>query len=106
MAEVVWTEPALAGLDTIADYIALDVPKAASLLVQRIFKHFDQLATHPRSGLKLSELKGWRHRRIVEPACRVNYRQDKKCGYILHVVRSERLLGHSTLAVCAMGAKK
>ena len=29
MAEIVWTEPALADLDTIADYIAIDNPTAA-----------------------------------------------------------------------------
>jgi ParE-like toxin of type II ParDE toxin-antitoxin system len=34
MAQVVWTEPALADLDAIADYIALDNPEAARLLVK------------------------------------------------------------------------
>ena len=43
MAQVVWTEPALADLDTIADYIALDNPEAAAALVQRIFQHADHL---------------------------------------------------------------
>lgn len=28
MAEIIWTEPALADLDAIADYIALDKPDA------------------------------------------------------------------------------
>jgi plasmid stabilization system protein ParE len=28
MAEIIWTEPALSDLDTIADYIALDKPEA------------------------------------------------------------------------------
>lgn len=35
MAEVIWAEPALNDLDAIADYIALDNPEAARLLVQR-----------------------------------------------------------------------
>ena len=30
MAEIIWTEPALADLDAIADYIALDKPDAAA----------------------------------------------------------------------------
>jgi plasmid stabilization system protein ParE len=42
MAQVIWAEPALNDLDTIADYIALDNPAAASQLVQRIFVHVDQ----------------------------------------------------------------
>jgi len=92
MAEVIWTEPALGDLDTIADYIALDNPRAAALLVRRIFKHVGQQTEHPRSGSKVPELKGWRYRQIVEPPCRVLYRQDKARVYILHVVRSERLM--------------
>lgn len=98
MAEVVWSEPALADLDAIADYIALENPDAASQLVRRIFGHVDQLASHPRSGSKLPELRGWRYRQLIEPPCRVIYRQDKKSVYILHVVRLERLLRRAVLA--------
>ena len=50
MAEIVWSEPALADLDAIADYIALENPVAASELVKRIFGHIGQLADHPESG--------------------------------------------------------
>jgi plasmid stabilization system protein ParE len=50
MAEVVWTEPALADLDAIADYMALDNTQAARELVQRVFRHVGQLVTHPLSG--------------------------------------------------------
>ena len=39
MAEIVWTEPALSDLDAIADYIALDNPRA---LVRRVFLHVEQ----------------------------------------------------------------
>jgi plasmid stabilization system protein ParE len=35
MAEVIWAEPALNDLDSIADYIALDNPEAARRLVRR-----------------------------------------------------------------------
>lgn len=92
MAEVVWTEPALSDLDAIADYIALENPAAAAELVQRVLKHVGQLADHPLSGPELPELPGWRYRQIVEPPCRVIYRCDKRTVYILHVVRTERLL--------------
>ena len=62
MTEVIWTEPALNDLDAIADYIGLDSPAAASGLVRRRFKHVDQLVTHPDSGSKPQELRGWRYR--------------------------------------------
>lgn len=48
MAELIWTEPALSDLDAIADYIALDNLEAARDLVQRVFRHVEQLAEHPR----------------------------------------------------------
>lgn len=92
MAEVIWTEPALSDLDAIADYIALENPDAARALVQRVFHHVDQLVDHPRSGSKPPELRGWRYRQIVEPPCRVFYREDCNRVFILYVMRAERLL--------------
>jgi plasmid stabilization system protein ParE len=106
MAEIIWTEPALGDLDAIADYIALDNPRAAALLVQCMFKHVGQLSEHPRSGSKVPELKGWRYRQIVEPPCRVLYREEKGRVFILHVVRSERLLRGKVLAARAKGIKR
>ena len=92
MAQVIWTEPALADLDAIADYIALDNPEAARRLVQKVFKHVAQLERHPRSGSVPAELRGSRYRQIIEPPCRVFYRSDGKRVWIPHVMRSERLL--------------
>lgn len=92
MAEIIWTEPALADLDAIADYTALDKPDAAKALVRRVFAHVEQLADHPGSGSKPAELKGWRYRQIVEPPCGVFYRYQRERVYILYVMRSERPL--------------
>lgn len=91
MAEIIWTEPALSDLDAIADYIALDKPEAARLLVQRVFQHVEQLSEHPKSGSRPPELKGWRYRQVVESPCRVFYRIDGDRVYILYVMRGERL---------------
>lgn len=92
MAEIVWTEPALADLDAIADYVALDDPDAAKDLVRRIFRHVDQLARHPKIGSKPPEIRGWRYRQIVEPPCRIFYRQDGARVFILYVMRGEQVL--------------
>jgi len=97
MVEVVWTEPALSELDAIADYIALENPDAARELVQRIFRHVNQLANHPKSGYKPPELRGWRYRQIVEPPCRIFYREESGRAYILYVMRAERLLRRTKL---------
>lgn len=88
MAEVIWTEPAISDLDAIADYIALEDPDAARELVRRVLHHVGQLANHPRSGPKPRELSGGRYRQIVEPPCRVLYREDSTRVYILYVMRA------------------
>ena len=105
MAEIVWSEPALADLDAIADYIALENPVAASELVKRIFGHIEQLVDHPESGSRPQELGKSRYRQIVEPPCRVFYRYDGHKVFILHVMRSERLLRMSQLAKRSKQAK-
>lgn len=106
MAEVIWTEPTLSDLDAIADYIALDNPEAAKSLVQNVFQHIGQLADHPGSGSKPQELKGWRYRQIIEPPCRIIYREEGSHVYILHVIRSEQMLRRSKLEKRSTRAKK
>jgi hypothetical protein len=44
------------------------------------------------------ELKGWRYRQIVEPPCRIFYREDAGRVLILHVMRSKRLLSPELLS--------
>jgi plasmid stabilization system protein ParE len=98
MVEIVWTEPALADLDAIADHIALDDPEAAKDLVRRVLRHVEQLASHPKSGPKPPELSGWRYRQISEAPCRIFYRYDATRVYILYVMRGERLLRPGVLS--------
>lgn len=97
MAQVIWSEPAIADLDAIADYIAIEIPDAAAKLVAQVFLHVEQLADHPESGSRPQELKRTRYRQIIEPPCRVFYRFDGASVLILHVMRSERLLRRSRL---------
>ncbi|WP_198104337.1 type II toxin-antitoxin system RelE/ParE family toxin, partial [Xanthomonas citri] len=76
MAEIIWSVPALADLDAIADYTAIDNAPAAAALVKRVFAYVEQLIEHPDSGSRPQELKRSRYRQIVEPPCRVFYRVD------------------------------
>ena len=101
MAEVAWTEPAVADLDAVADYIALDNPDAARALVARVFAHVEQLASQPESGSRPRELGSRsRYRQIVEPPCRVFYRYEAATArvFVLYVMRGERLLRPGRLA--------
>ena len=97
MVEIVWTEPALSDLDAIADFIALENPIAAQKSVRRIFKHVEQLTGHPKGGSKPAELNDHNYQQIIEPPCRVFYRHNYSCGFILHVMRSEQRLRASKL---------
>lgn len=98
MAEIVWTEPAIADLEAIADYIALENSSAASALVQRIFVYVRQLQVHPESGTRPRELGSrTRYRQIIQPPCRIFYRFDGTYVYVVHVMRTERLLRRSAL---------
>ncbi len=98
MAEIIWTEPALQDLDAIADYIALDDPVAAAGLVQRVFRHVEQLMEHPESGSRPPEMRQSRYRQIVEAPCRVFYRYDGSLVLVLYVMRGERRFRKTRLA--------
>jgi plasmid stabilization system protein ParE len=93
MAQVIWTDPAITDLDAIADYIALENPIAATELIKRILDHIAKLMDFPELGAIPDELEKYsRYRHIVEPPCRIFYRFDAGIVFILHVMRSERLL--------------
>lgn len=92
MARLIWTEPALADLDEIAEYIALDDLRAAARLVAKVFERVERLERFPNSGRRPTELAETPYREVVVPPCRIFYRVDRELVYILYVMRSERLL--------------
>ncbi len=92
MAQIIWTEPALADLNDIVEYIAVDNPAAARKLVANILDKTERLGRFPKSGRIPPELKGSRYREIIVGPCRIFYRTDKTRLYILHVMRAEKLL--------------
>ena len=101
MAELIWTEPAVADLDAIADYIALDDPTAARALVAWVFAHVEQLIAHPESGAHPRELGARsRYRQITEAPCRVFYRYEARTKriFVLYVIRGEVSLRPRRLA--------
>ena len=92
MAELIWTEPALADLSEMAEYIALENPPAARTLVERVFSAVERLERHPASGKVPAELEGNRYREVICGPCRILYRHTKGQVIILYVMRSEREL--------------
>ncbi len=90
MAQVIWAEPALHDLDSIADYIALDDPKAATRLVRRVFEKVDQLIGVPKTGTRPRELTGTPYRKLTVRPILIYYRIEGGKVIIIHVVRGER----------------
>lgn len=92
MAEIIWTEPALSDLNDIAEYIALENIVAAKQLVKTIFTKVERLNVFPESGRIPPELSHLSYREVIVNPCRIFYKQDGDCVYILFVMRSEREL--------------
>ncbi|QJD60409.1 type II toxin-antitoxin system RelE/ParE family toxin [Pseudomonas sp. gcc21] len=92
MAQIIWTEPALQGLDAIAEYVALDNPSAARNLVEDVFKRTARLEDFPQSGRIPPELPDSVYREVVAPPCRIFYREEGRSVLILYVMRVEQEL--------------
>jgi plasmid stabilization system protein ParE len=97
MARVIWAEPALLDLDTIADYIALDKPDAAHKLVREVFSRVGRLQRFPKMGSVPPEIPDLPYRQLHIPPCRVFYRISKKNIYVVHVMRGEQLVKRELL---------
>lgn len=97
MARLIWTEPALRDLETIAEYIALDKPDAAQRYVTKVFAAVERLSQFPKSGSIPCEISNLPYRQIVIPPCRVFYRYDKDYVFIIFVMRSEQNLQQDTM---------
>ena len=96
MAEVIWAEPALYSLQEVTDYISLDNPDAARVLVGKVFQAIDLLERNPELGNVPSELKNTPYRRLVISPLYLYYRVDDEKNRIVFVDRTERKfdLGH------------
>jgi len=92
VARLIWSRPALRDLEEIAEYIALDSRSAASRYVRKVFRAAERLKRYPNSGRRPEELRATPHREVIVPPCRIFYRAEEDAVFILHVMRSERLL--------------
>ena len=90
MAEVIWSEPAVQQLDTIASYIALDKPDAARGVVRRIIDATDRLEHFKSLGKNVPEGPHPNSRPVWFSPCWIDYRLDGNDIRILHVRRGEQ----------------
>jgi toxin ParE1/3/4 len=92
MARLIWTEPAIADLEAIADYMALDKPDAATRYVQQVFAAVERLVRFPKSGKVVPEIPHLPYRQVIVPPCRIFYRVEGEDILIVSVMRGEQRL--------------
>ncbi len=90
MTRIEWTEPAVADLESIHDYIARDSAKYADAIVERLILSVDQLEAFPESGRRVPESADPKIRELLVESYRIIYRRRKGTVQILAVVHGAR----------------
>jgi plasmid stabilization system protein ParE len=86
---ITWSEPALANLEDIHEYIGRDAPGSADRFLQRLVASVDPLTNQPRMGRVVPEGDG-RHREILVDPYRIIYRVEPHEIYVVTVVHGAR----------------
>ena len=97
MATITWTDTAQNNLIEIREYVRLDSPLQADLLIEGIFTKAQVLMQFPEIGKKLSELPQHSYRELLFKSYRIIYKIEAETVYILTVYHSARLLKNSPL---------
>lgn len=92
MTRIEWTEPAVADLENIQDYIARDSAEYAEAIVERLILSVDQLETFPDSGRRVPESADSKVRELLVESYSIIYRRRKSAVQILAVVHGTRHL--------------
>jgi len=99
MARLIWSPKSLRQIDEIAEYIAVDSPRQAKRVVQRILDEAERLATFPGSGAVVPEFSDGTVRETFVFRFRILYRyiMDDDVVRIVGVVHGARLLNENLI---------
>jgi len=92
MTHLEWTDPAIADLENIRDYVAKDSTEYAGALIERLILSVERLKSFPQSGRLVPEAPSPKVREVVVSGYRMIYRVHKGRAQILAVVHSARNL--------------
>jgi toxin ParE1/3/4 len=92
MTRIEWTDPAIADLEHIHDYIARDSADYADALIERLVLSVDQLGSFPESGRLVPESTNPKVRELLVEGYRVIYRLKKRTAQVLAVIHGARHL--------------
>lgn len=89
---VVWSPRALADVEAIAAYIALDSPPYAKTVVRTIVRSTRTLAHFPRSGRRVPEFDDENTRELIAYSYRIIYAVEPDQVTIAAVIHGKRML--------------
>ena len=92
MNRLEWTEPAVADLGNIQDYIARDSVEYADALIERLILSVERLESFSESGRRVPESTDPKVRELLVEGYRVIYRLKKGSVQILAVAHGARNL--------------
>jgi toxin ParE1/3/4 len=92
MTRLEWTEPAVADLENIQDYISKDSAEYADALIERLILSVDRLESFPESGRLVPESTDPKVRELLVEGYRIIYRLKKGSAQILAVAHGARNL--------------
>lgn len=92
MTRLEWTEPAVADLENIQDYLARDSAEYADALIERLILSIDRLESFPESGRRVPESTDLKVRELLVESYRVIYRLKKGSVQIHAVAHGARNL--------------
>ena len=90
MAKVIWAPTALDDIDLIAEYIARDSARRASLFVARLVKRVERLELFPQSGRVIAEIGDENRREIIFGSFRIMHRIEGDVVWVTGVVHSAK----------------
>lgn len=88
---ILWSPQALHDLTSIREYVAVDSPRYAALVVERIVRSVERLEDFPRSGRIVPERGDPNLREVIVTPYRVVYRLRGEQVDVVTVFRASRL---------------
>jgi addiction module RelE/StbE family toxin len=90
VAEIVWTEEALADLEAIGDYFERTSPQYAPVIVERLYDSVDRLAEHPKMGRKVPEVAHESLRELIVENHRIIYQLQEQRIEVVTIVHGRQ----------------
>jgi toxin ParE1/3/4 len=92
MIRLEWTDPAIADLENIQDYLAKDSVEYADAVVERLILSVERLESFPESGRLVPEASDLKVRELIVSGYRIIYRLRPSRAQILAVIHGSRHL--------------